>query len=57
MMDLGNDDEIVALFTGMTERKYPPGVRPMRRDAHTKTHGCVRAEFTVLPDIGWRQKQ
>jgi hypothetical protein len=23
----------------------------MRRDAHTKTHGCVKAEFTVLPDI------
>src|SRR3954468_23743044 len=35
----------------MTERKYPEGVRPMRRDAHTKTNGCVKAEFTVLPDI------
>jgi len=49
-------DEIVALFTGMTERKYPPGVRPMRRDAHTKTHGCVKAEFTVLPDIPERTR-
>jgi hypothetical protein len=43
--------EIIALFKGMTERKYPSGVRPMRRDAHTKTHGCVKAEFTVLPDL------
>jgi hypothetical protein len=23
----------------------------MRRDAHTKTHGCVKAEFTVLADV------
>jgi hypothetical protein len=44
-------DEILRLFRGMTERKYPPGVRPMRRDAHTKTHGCVKAEFTVLGDV------
>jgi hypothetical protein len=49
-------EEIVALFTGMTERKYPPGVRPMRRDAHTKTHGCVKAEFTVLPDVPERAR-
>ena len=39
--------EVVRLFTGMTERKYPPGTRPMRRDAHTKSHGLVKAEFTV----------
>jgi hypothetical protein len=44
-------EEILRLFTEMTERKYPPGVRPMRRDAHTKTHGCVKAEFTVRPDV------
>lgn len=44
-------EEITALFTAMTERKYPSDVRPMRRDAHTKTHGCVKAEFTVLPDL------
>jgi hypothetical protein len=43
--------EILKLFSGMTERKYPPGVRPMRRDAHTKAHGLVRAEFTVLPGL------
>jgi hypothetical protein len=39
--------EISDLFTGMSERKYPPGVRPMRRDAHTKAHGCLKAELTV----------
>ena len=44
-------EEILKLFKGMTERKYPADVRPMRRDAHTKTHGCVKAEFTVLPDV------
>ena len=45
--------EIVRLFSTMTERKYHAGVRPMRRDAHTKAHGLVKAEFTVvdgLPD-------
>ena len=43
--------EISDLFTGMSERKYPAGVRPMRRDAHTKAHGCVKAEFTVPADV------
>lgn len=27
------------------------GVRPARRDAHPKAHGCVRAEFRVEPDL------
>ena len=49
--------EIVELFTGMTERKYPPGVRPMRRDAHTKAHGLLKAEFTVLDDLPERAKR
>ena len=44
-------EEILKLFTGMTERKYRAGVRPMRGDAHTKSHGCVKAEFTVLADV------
>jgi hypothetical protein len=44
-------EEILQLFKGMTERKYPAGVRPMRRDAHTKTNGCVKAEFSVLPNV------
>ncbi len=34
--------------------QYQTGI--MRRDAHPKMHGLVRAEFTVLPDIAdeWR---
>ena len=49
--EAAHTEEIVRLFAGMTERKYPPGVRPMRRDAHTKAHGLVRAEFTVLANL------
>lgn len=30
---------------------YPPGASPVRRDAHPKAHGCVRAEFRVVPDL------
>ena len=43
--------EIVRLFAGLTEQKYPPGTRPMRRDAHTKAHGLVKAEFSVNGDL------
>lgn len=28
-------------------RRYPSDQRPVRRDAHPKAHGCVRAEFRV----------
>jgi hypothetical protein len=48
--------EISDLFTGMSERKYPAGVRPMRRDAHTKAHGCVKAEFTVPAQLPERAR-
>ena len=48
--------EISDLFRDMSERKYPPGVRPMRRDAHTKAHGCVKAEFTVPPQVAERAR-
>ena len=48
--------EIADLFTGLTERKYPSGVRPMRRDAHTKAHGCVKADFTVSSQVPDRAK-
>jgi hypothetical protein len=43
--------EVSDLFTAMSERKYPPGVRPMLRDAHTKAHGCVKAEFSVPAQV------
>src|SRR6185503_17141007 len=48
--------EISDLFTGMSERKYPPNVRPMRRDAHTKAHGCVKADFTVASQVPERAR-
>ena len=48
--------EISDLFTGMSERKYPAGVRPMLRDAHTKAHGCAKAEFTVPAQVPDRAK-
>lgn len=48
--------EISDLFTGMSERKYPPSVRPMRRDAHTKAHGCVKAEFSVPAQVPERAR-
>ena len=48
--------EISDLFTGLSERKYPPNVRPMRRDAHTKAHGCLKAEFTVASQVAERAR-
>lgn len=45
------EEALIARITeqiASTQRKeYPPGVRPMRRDAHGKHHGVVRAVFTV----------
>jgi hypothetical protein len=49
-------DEIARLFAAMIRRKYPPGTRPSRRDAHTKAHGLLRAEFTVLGDLPERAR-
>lgn len=31
--------------------QFPPGARPVLRDAHPKAHGLVRAEFIVLDDL------
>ena len=36
-----------ALLEQFIRKTYPPGVRPAKRDAHAKAHGCVRATFTV----------
>ncbi|SVD71111.1 uncharacterized protein METZ01_LOCUS423965, partial [marine metagenome] len=30
-------------------KRYPPG--HVKRDAHTKSHGCVKAEFSVLENL------
>ncbi|WP_437746950.1 catalase family protein [Sorangium sp. So ce302] len=32
-------------------KQYPPGVRPVRRDAHPKTFAVVKAELIVLDDL------
>lgn len=45
---------IAAEIGAQIERQYPPGVRPARRDAHPKAHGCVRAEFTVVDGLAPR---
>lgn len=42
---------LVEMMTERHKRSYPPGVRPMQRDFHTKAHGCVRATFTVVEDL------
>jgi hypothetical protein len=50
----GEPAEIAEVQRLTTERfmaLYPPGVRPVLRDAHPKMHGLVRAEFTVEPDL------
>lgn len=54
--EVEHTEEIRKLFTGLSERKYPPGVRPMLRDAHTKAHGLVKAEFTVLGNLDDRAR-
>ncbi|HSU88573.1 MAG TPA: Dyp-type peroxidase, partial [Terriglobia bacterium] len=47
-----SDDEaklkvILPILEEFMRTKYPPGVRPARRQAHAKTVGLVRAEFHV----------
>jgi Catalase len=49
--------DLIAQIVSLTRAKllagYTPGGGPMHRDAHPKSHGCVRAKFIVaskLPD-------
>jgi len=44
-------EQIAALTLAKLDRDYPAGVRPVRRDQHPKSHGCVRAEFVVGADV------
>ena len=44
-------DRVTELARSKHERDYAPNIRPMLRDQHAKAHGCVRAEFTVAPDV------
>ncbi len=55
MAQLSDDEELCAEICRSVvlnmDQLYPPGVSPVRRDAHPKTHGCVRAELQVEPDL------
>ena len=43
---------VVELSREKFEHDYA-NVRPVLRDQHPKSHGCVRAEFVVGPDVPW----
>jgi hypothetical protein len=38
------------LTASLLDKRYPPPA-PIRRSVHPKSHGCVRATFTIRPDI------
>lgn len=44
-------DSILKASLERLNRQFPPGTRPVLRDAHPKAHGLVSAEFIVLDDI------
>lgn len=42
---------IKELTEAQIQSAYNGGQRPALRDAHSKQHGCVRANFTVLASL------
>lgn len=44
-------ESIASLIQASLEKTYPPGKRPVRRDAHPKAHGCVRSTFAVNAEL------
>ena len=42
---------IADIITAMQQKEYPPGKRPMHREAHAKHHGVVCGRFTVEPGL------
>lgn len=44
-------EQITASLQRLLTNAYPPGTRPMRRDAHPKHHGVVVATFAVGGDV------
>jgi hypothetical protein len=44
-------DEIACTIEDQIHHDYPIGKRPVRRDAHPKAHGCVKAVFAIDPNI------
>ena len=45
------NDEIEQINKELLKQDYPANIRPVRRDAHAKHHGCVKAEFIVEADL------
>ncbi len=43
--------EILQIIKDKLRQQFPDGKGPMRRDAHPKHHGVVRAELVVEPDL------
>jgi hypothetical protein len=43
-------EQLIAILRSNLTKDYPDGTRTLR-DAHTKAHGCVRAEFIVADDV------
>ena len=41
--------QIAEIIGATLLKRYPPG--HVKRDAHTKSHGCVKAEFSVLENL------
>ena len=50
-----NEQELIDAITRASldrlKKQFPSGVRPVKRDAHPKTHGLVSAEFIVLDGL------
>jgi hypothetical protein len=44
-------DSITEASLDRLRMQFPPGVRPVKRDAHPKAHGLVSAEFIVLDGL------
>jgi hypothetical protein len=44
-------ETIVSRALAELRRYYAPGAPLVRRDAHSKAHGCVKATFQVEPDL------
>jgi len=45
---------VIGTIEGAINGEYAVGVRPALRDAHAKSHGCVKGDFSVdanLPDV------
>jgi hypothetical protein len=44
-------DSILNMSIERLKKQFPPGVRPVLRDAHPKAHGLVKAQFIVLDGL------